>query len=712
MRSGNQNWVSVSRAIKPFAEPNRPPDWFSQKHCASQYSELLETVETPKRKRNNERGEVDTAEDLIVRKLTLERVEELKRQIEDNQQQYRKLKIEAERIRRGELDPILKSTWEEIKKSNAPPDVHVEEPKRQAIAVTQSKAPASATGKTPVRPVIQAKKKAPQVSIFQPKHVSQQAESGTEDKTESDSEAETPVEVQTTLTDFEVVEKTVVKEVKFNYLSTTNPTSALPSILTSQLTTRRPSIVHDGLTSLYKECSPHKELSTTTTTTTTTNIPTTPSPQPAPEATIPTSPAIDAPTLSKLLNSAKTILHSSVPKTTGSIVHVGGGDTTAASLPTPLSETAAPKDIPSIEIQDDTSQDNVKQEESVSDIEQQEVNEVNDKQSDNEVAKLGEKKIEKESEKNLQITIKEEPSTEETKGGGNLSVDDEEPASPTSSTSSARPDTDPKSARKKGAKTRTLGSRKSARVRNREKQDDDGEGENVDKTTRKDETSEAGSVDGRKDDERSEAEEWLAADSGDDGSSSKPLPHLPFYTDSIPASPASLSQSSDDPEAIQAQKAWKKSIMMVWRSAASHKYANVFLHPVTDDLAPGYHSIVNRPMDLSTIKKNLETGQLRTTSEFQRDIMLMFQNAVMYNNSDHDVYKMAIEMQRDVMEHIQVFLTTQLMVQQSEAKMLRIRDTPRRSDSSEKDEEQSRRRKLSAEASDTSGKKRRTRADE
>uniref|UniRef100_A0A8C7YG71 Bromodomain containing 8 n=1 Tax=Oryzias sinensis TaxID=183150 RepID=A0A8C7YG71_9TELE len=33
MKSGDQNWVSVSRAIKPFAEPGRPPDWFSQKVC-------------------------------------------------------------------------------------------------------------------------------------------------------------------------------------------------------------------------------------------------------------------------------------------------------------------------------------------------------------------------------------------------------------------------------------------------------------------------------------------------------------------------------------------------------------------------------------------------------------------------------------------------------------------------------------------------------
>ncbi|KAL2778927.1 bromodomain-containing protein 8 isoform 7 [Daubentonia madagascariensis] len=125
--------------------------------------------------------------------------------------------------------------------------------------------------------------------------------------------------------------------------------------------------------------------------------------------------------------------------------------------------------------------------------------------------------------------------------------------------------------------------------------------------------------------------------------------------DSIPSSPASsqFSVCSEDQEAIQAQKIWKKAIMLVWRAAANHRYANVFLQPVTDDIAPGYHSIVQRPMDLSTIKKNIENGLIRSTAEFQRDIMLMFQNAVMYNSSDHDVYHMAVEMQRDVLEQIQ-----------------------------------------------------------
>ncbi|XP_027460038.1 bromodomain-containing protein 8 isoform X3 [Zalophus californianus] len=160
--------------------------------------------------------------------------------------------------------------------------------------------------------------------------------------------------------------------------------------------------------------------------------------------------------------------------------------------------------------------------------------------------------------------------------------------------------------------------------------------------------------------------------------------------DSIPSSPASsqFSVCSEDQEAIQAQKIWKKAIMLVWRAAANHRYANVFLQPVTDDIAPGYHSIVQRPMDLSTIKKNIENGLIRSTAEFQRDIMLMFQNAVMYNSSDHDVYHMAVEMQRDVLEQIQQFLATQLIMQTSEsgisAKSLRGRDSTRKQDSSEK----------------------------
>ncbi len=47
-------------------------------------------------------------------------------------------------------------------------------------------------------------------------------------------------------------------------------------------------------------------------------------------------------------------------------------------------------------------------------------------------------------------------------------------------------------------------------------------------------------------------------------------------------------------------------------------------------------------------------GMIRTTERFQRDMMLMFTNALMYNNSDQDIYQMAMEMYKDVMVHIEV----------------------------------------------------------
>ena len=103
-------------------------------------------------------------------------------------------------------------------------------------------------------------------------------------------------------------------------------------------------------------------------------------------------------------------------------------------------------------------------------------------------------------------------------------------------------------------------------------------------------------------------------------------------------------------------RAWKKSVMLVYNRLAAHKFASVFLRPITEDQAPGYQSVIFRPMDLSTIKKNIENGTIRTTTHFQRDVMLMFQNAIMYNSHDTSWYKMAVSMQEDCLQHMQVII--------------------------------------------------------
>ena len=61
-----------------------------------------------------------------------------------------------------------------------------------------------------------------------------------------------------------------------------------------------------------------------------------------------------------------------------------------------------------------------------------------------------------------------------------------------------------------------------------------------------------------------------------------------------------------------------------------------------------------RPKDLSTIKRHIENGTIRTTAEFQHDMMLMFTNAIMYNSSNHNVYRMAVDMYDDVLQQIEV----------------------------------------------------------
>lgn len=121
-------------------------------------------------------------------------------------------------------------------------------------------------------------------------------------------------------------------------------------------------------------------------------------------------------------------------------------------------------------------------------------------------------------------------------------------------------------------------------------------------------------------------------------------------------------------------KSWKKSILVLWKSANQHKFAPIFHHPVTDDLAPGYSSTVIRPIDLTTIKKKIDTNVIKTTAQFHRDMLLMFTNALMYNNSSHSVYAMAIQMMTEVMDNISEFYNTH---NQAPDKHLRVQDRPR-----------------------------------
>lgn len=116
---GDQNWMNVSRSLKLMCGSNRPNDWFSQKSCAAQYGKLLENVETPKRKKRNEKdtsqSTVETPSESILRKLTQERVTELTKLIQEEREEYAKTKKEITAIQNGLVDEQkLREWWTEI----------------------------------------------------------------------------------------------------------------------------------------------------------------------------------------------------------------------------------------------------------------------------------------------------------------------------------------------------------------------------------------------------------------------------------------------------------------------------------------------------------------------------------------------------------------------------------------------------------------------
>ncbi|XP_014731444.1 PREDICTED: bromodomain-containing protein 8 isoform X6 [Sturnus vulgaris] len=817
MRSGDQNWVSVSRAIKPFAEPGRPPDWFSQKHCASQYSELLETTETPKRKRGEKGEVVETVEDVIVRKLTAERVEELKKIIKETQEKYRQLKKDAELIQAGHMDNRLEELCNEIMIKKKMEEEEAEVKRKATDAAYQARQAI----KNPPRRLTGVMVRSPAGSTspggdYSLGDLSQPAGDEASPGVTPGTLPSTPVASfigipdtppgsapldapMTPVTDDSPQKKMLGQK------ATPPPSPLLSELLKKgSLLPTSPRLVGENEMAVasghINSSGVLLEVGSVLPVLHSGEMQSAPGAVPAspaasvsqPEACVSMEAVSDSHTVTVSMDSSEiSMIIDSIKK---ECLASGAGSTAGSSkdhcmdgkedldlaekMDIAVSYTGEELDFDTVGNIIAIIEDKVDDHPEVLDaavVEAALSSFCEDTDDPQTLPGPWEHSIRQEHEKQAQmpqvsVTVKQERlECEEPEAKGirdlmgiselgseiktelaeqdqsqlgpeetmpatarvteapelrNQEIEEDQRAAVTSGETSeikiessqgedavlnpvkteTPPDDDSSppqvpnvsedssqaDVQHKFELSESMKEEAQALFRSQMK---DGQGEEDDE----DGASEAASLEEPKEEDQgegylSEMDNEPPVSESDDGFSVHNAP-LQSHTlaDSIPSSPASsqFSVCSEDQEAIQAQKIWKKAIMLVWRAAANHRYANVFLQPVTDDIAPGYHSIVQRPMDLSTIKKNIENGLIRTTAEFQRDIMLMFQNAVMYNSSDHDVYHMAVEMQRDVLEQIQQFLATQLMMQTSEsgisAKSLRGRDSTRKQDASEKD---------------------------
>ncbi|XP_029029989.1 bromodomain-containing protein 8 isoform X2 [Betta splendens] len=783
MKSGDQNWVSVSRAIKPFAEPGRPPDWFSQKHCASKYSELLETTEAPNpkqylklvshapiasRRKRGEKGEVvETVEDVIVRRLTAERIDELKRLIKETQEKHRRMKREAELIQAGHLDSKLAELWGEILQKKKKDEEEALLKRKNTDAAYQARQVAKNTPKRMSGVTMHSpsgcSSPSPEFSPGDPLECltldlasAKNASGPTRLMPFADSSGHGSDDVShVSLLDDPTQKKLLCQR------ATPPPSPLLSELLKkgSILASNSRLIGEEDVVTGSMAGAHDLQLA----------LPS----QPLSQAT-------GAPMLSRLLEAGPAQF--SAPAGFMITADSASGAPLSAATPVPVDSSASAKteskvsglseeDVTVAYIGDELDLKTVGDIIAIIEDKADEAAEVLDAAAVEAALSLCEENghalsgawetgpfqvhgshhtAPQPSSLHCSLEVKTEvlevqdgtpslPSLCSSQDGclatypvglaslppGSSSICSLKSLERCPTGASKRPEAARESGEALLSKSQvsldvSLKCEKQKWAQQRhDKPHRDPVFEDSPQTDRHPKEAKAeyglnvGGVSGTKVDDESpgpeacgeeegdgveeffsEAELEPAASESEDGYSlhtaSSSL-QLHTTADSIPSSPASsqFSVCSEDLEALQAHKIWKKAIMLVWRAAANHRYANVFLQPVTDEIAPGYHSIVHRPMDLATIKKNIETGLIRTTAEFQRDIMLMFQNAVMYNSLDHDVYHMALEMQRDVLEQIQQFLATQLIMETSEsgisAKSLRGRENARKQDSTDKD---------------------------
>ncbi|KAJ7095427.1 Bromodomain-containing protein, partial [Mycena belliarum] len=108
-----------------------------------------------------------------------------------------------------------------------------------------------------------------------------------------------------------------------------------------------------------------------------------------------------------------------------------------------------------------------------------------------------------------------------------------------------------------------------------------------------------------------------------------------------------------------ALKRFQTVITMVHSQISQHRNGNIFHNPIKVSEAPDYHDIVKRPIDLKTIKAKIKDGVIGNSLEYQRDICLMFANAMMYNRPGSDVHVMAEDMMVESDSHINTFRQTE-----------------------------------------------------
>lgn len=112
--------------------------------------------------------------------------------------------------------------------------------------------------------------------------------------------------------------------------------------------------------------------------------------------------------------------------------------------------------------------------------------------------------------------------------------------------------------------------------------------------------------------------------------------------DSIPNSPAS---SDRDERELRTSK---KSLLSIYNVLYASKYSATLQRVLNDEASQQkLEDVCLRSIDFTSIKKNIESGLIRTVYELQRDILWMCQNALMITKTSSATFKTILQFQQE-----------------------------------------------------------------
>uniref|UniRef100_A0A1I7UKI5 Bromo domain-containing protein n=1 Tax=Caenorhabditis tropicalis TaxID=1561998 RepID=A0A1I7UKI5_9PELO len=103
---------------------------------------------------------------------------------------------------------------------------------------------------------------------------------------------------------------------------------------------------------------------------------------------------------------------------------------------------------------------------------------------------------------------------------------------------------------------------------------------------------------------------------------------------------------------LEEQKMWRlfKSMKDVREEGTNRPLAVNFMRLPTREEFPGYYEVIKKPMDMMRIKAKLDNRQYVTLLDVVSDFMLMLSNACKFNETDSDIYKEAVSLQKALLE--------------------------------------------------------------